>query len=116
MPPCEAICVKTQIDHQRHRHSERGNMKKASALTAALSGKQSDSVPPVSEDTAKHSESFSFPCLDRNNKHTANGLDDITQELSRASLKSQSIAGSAPTAVVLPNGSIAVSLSPTPVG
>ncbi|KAL3140541.1 hypothetical protein ABBQ32_005121 [Trebouxia sp. C0010 RCD-2024] len=82
-------------------------MKKASALTAALSGKQSDSVPPVSEDTAKHSESFSFPCLDRNNKHTANGLDDITQELSRASLKSQSIAGSAPTAVVLPNGSIA---------
>ena len=113
--PCEARCVKpkAQIDHQRHRRSERGEMKKTSALTAALSGRHSESVPSVSEDAAKHSESFSFPCLDRNNKQTANGLDDITQELSRSSLKSHSIAGSAPTAVVLPNGSIAVSLSHT---
>lgn len=85
-------------------------MKKTSALTAALSGRQSESVPSVSDDAAKHADSFSFPCLDRNGTQTAYGLDDVTQELGRSSLKGQSIAGSAPTAVILPNGSIAVSL------
>lgn len=91
-------------------------MKKASALTAALSGRQSDSAPSVSDDVAKHSESFSFPCLDRNAKQTAQGLDEVTKELGKSSLKGQSIAGSAPTAVVLPNGSIAVSLDQSEAG
>ena len=85
-------------------------MKKASALTAALSGKQSDAVPGASDEAAKHTESFSFPCLVRSRKQTAYGLDDVAEELGKSSLKGQSIAGSAPTAVVLPNGSIAVSL------
>ncbi len=89
-------------------------MKKASALTAALSGKQRDATPSVSDDTAKHTDSFSFPCLDRNGKQSNNGVDDITHELEKASLKGQVIAGSAPTAVVLPNGSIAVSITSTP--
>ena len=80
-------------------------MKKASALTAALSGKRSEAVTPA-DDSARHTDSFSFPCLDHGD---ANNIDDITRELGKASLKSQSIAGSAPTAVLLPNGSIAVS-------
>lgn len=91
-------------------------MKKASALTAALSGKQSESVSATSDDAAKHTESFSFPCLDRNGKQTAYGLDDVTAELGKSSLKDQVIAGSAPTAVVLPNGSIAVSLQQSEAG
>ena len=84
-------------------------MKKASALTAALSGKQSDATPSIIDETAKHTDSFSFPCLDRNGKQSTSGIDDITSELAKASLKGQAIAGSAPTAVILPNGSIAVS-------
>ena len=91
-------------------------MKKASALTAALSGKQSESVPVASDDAAKHTDSFSFPCLDRNGKQTTYGVDDVTAELGKSSLKGQSIAGSAPTAVVLPNGSIAVSLQQPEAG
>ena len=83
-------------------------MKKTSALTAALSGKQTDATPSISEDAAKHTDSFSFPCLDRNGKQPTSGLDDVTQELERSSLKGHGIAGSAPTAVVLPNGSVAV--------
>lgn len=82
-------------------------MKKASALTAALSGKQSDATPSIIDETAKHTDSFSFPCLDRNGKQSTSGIDDITSELAKASLKGQAIAGSAPTAVILPNGSIA---------
>lgn len=89
-------------------------MKKASALTAALSGRQSDSAPTVSDGVAKHSESFSFPCLDRHDKQNAQSLDEVTEELGKSSLNGQSIAGSAPTAVVLPNGSIAVSLQQQP--
>ena len=84
-------------------------MKKASALTAALSGKHTEATPSVTDDSAKHTDSFSFPCLDRNGKESTSGIDDVTNELGRASLKGQSIAGSAPTAVILPNGSVAVS-------
>lgn len=84
-------------------------MKKASALTAALSGKQSDATPSITDDAAKHTESFSFPCLDRNGKGSTSEIDDVTHELGKASLKGQAIAGSAPTAVILPNGSVAVS-------
>lgn len=83
-------------------------MKKASALTAALSGKHSEATPSAIDESAKHTDSFSFPCLDRNGNESSSGVDDVTSELGRASLKGQSIAGSAPTAVVLPNGSVAV--------
>lgn len=86
-------------------------MKKASALTAALSGKRSEAVGPA-DDSARRTDSFSFPCLDHGD---ANNIDDITRELGKASLKGQSIAGSAPTAVLLPNGSIAVSRSAQPI-
>lgn len=96
-----------QISHQRQ--SAGRTMKKASALTAALSGKQSDATPSVAEEAAKHTDSFSFPCLDRNGKQSISGLDNVAQELERSSLKDHGIAGSAPTAVVLPNGSVAVS-------
>ena len=87
-------------------------MKKASALTAALSGKQRTESPPEAAhtDTANKSDSFSFPCLDRIRASTG-AVDDVTHELEKSSLKGQTIAGSAPTAVLLPNGSIAVSSS-----
>lgn len=85
-------------------------MKKASALTAALSGKRTEATRPAGadDDNARHTDSFSFPCLDRSGAG-ANEVDDVTRELGKASLKGQTIAGSAPTAVLLPNGSIAVS-------
>ena len=114
-----AMCVTCLVTKSAiaKRHRKRKTMKKASALTAALSGKQNESVPAASDDAAKHTESFSFPCLDRNGKQTAYGLDDVAEELGKSSLKGQSIAGSAPTAVVLPNGSIAVSWQqPGPAG
>ncbi|KAA6416926.1 MAG: glutathione synthetase ATP-binding domain [Trebouxia sp. A1-2] len=69
-------------------------MKKASALTAALSGKRSDAPSSVVDDFAKHTDSFSFPCLDRNGKESTSGVDDVTHELEKASLKGQTIAGS----------------------
>ena len=84
-------------------------MKKASALTAALSGKRSDATSSVVDDFAKHTDSFSFPCLDRKGKESTSGVDDVTHELEKASLKGQTIAGSAPTAVILSDGSVAVS-------
>ena len=104
---CKLSFKQAQISHQRHTGG--GTMKKTSALTAALSGKRSDATQSIAEEAAKHTDSFSFPCLDRSGKQSTSGLDDIAQELESSSLKDHGIAGSAPTAVILPNCSVAVS-------
>lgn len=74
-----------------------------SALTAALSGKLNDRIQP---DEAQKNDAFSFPCLSGPEK--PDGRDDAAA-FERLSLADAALlAGSAPNAVHLADGSLAV--------
>ena len=82
-----------------------------SALTAALSGKGS-SKPPSDKKTSS-TDAFSFPCLGA--ASGANKEAELASQFDKLNVRSQSIAGSAPTAVLLRNGSVAVSKVPATI-
>lgn len=79
-------------------------MQKKSALTAALSGKPEPSAPAVPK--SGYSDGFSFPCLSNRTEAAADESSDRFDELA---VHSKLLAGSAPVAVHLANGSLAVS-------
>lgn len=78
-----------------------------SALTAALSGKLDEKVP--AENGVKN-DPYSFPCLSGTREQV---FEDPNAAFERLSLENaRLLAGSAPNAVLLPNGSLAVGHPP----
>jgi hypothetical protein len=81
---------------------------KKSALSVALS-KPGDAPPADDKKKDVMSDTFSFPCLTPPGAETDSALDD---EFENMKLSDSQLAGSISNAVLLPNGSLAVSPPP----